>query len=117
MIVSRHLVEPAHHVPLELRLVLAGRLPAVAPGGGHVLAHRVPVWVYSIVFFLVISGECPVSLHTHVPPVVVAGHALVSPPLRHHGQLLVPHQLPVCRRVELETKVHPKVRNHGEDPY
>ena len=50
MIVSRHLVEPAHHVPLELRLVLAGRLPAVAPGGGHVLAHCVPVWVYSIVY-------------------------------------------------------------------
>ena len=58
IVVSRHLVEPAHHVPLELRLVLAGRLPAVAPGGGHVLAHRVPVWVYSIVFFLVFSGEC-----------------------------------------------------------
>ena len=58
MIVSHHLVEPAHHVPLELRLVLAGRLPAVAPGGGHVLAHCVPVWVYSIVFFLVISGDC-----------------------------------------------------------
>ena len=40
----RHLVEPAHHVALELRLVLAGRRPAVAPGGGHVLTHRVPVW-------------------------------------------------------------------------
>ena len=40
---------------------------------------------------------CPVSLiglHTHVSPVVVAGHALVSPPLRHHGQLLVPDHLP-----------------------
>ena len=39
----RHLLEPAHHVPPELRLVLVGRHPVVAPGGGHILPHGVPV--------------------------------------------------------------------------
>ena len=42
-VVAVNLVEPSHHMPLKLGLVLDGRHPAVGPRGGNVLTHRVPL--------------------------------------------------------------------------
>ena len=64
-----------------------------------------------------LPGECHISL---VPGVLCAGRGrgrgsrvvMVS-----CGEAAVPRRGVTGRGLELETKVHPKIRNHGEGPY